>query len=98
MKKLLATLAIFLSLVACSPKFYYFSRETTCPQCVVDSLMNPNPTQFRDWTGFQSIGINQGDSTIVTTYVNALNPDQVITVILYNNSDSSTVTEKRRKK
>lgn len=60
--------------------------------------MSPSPTRFQDWTSFQAIGINQGDSTVITTYVNALNPDQVVTVILYNNSSESTVTEKRRKK
>lgn len=97
MKKLALGLLLVFSLVACSPKFYYFSTETQCPQCVVDSLLGPRTSNYLDWTNFQAIGINEGDSTLIQTYVNVL--DNVdMTVVTYGNTEYSTVKKKELKK
>lgn len=96
MKKLALTLLLVLSLVACSPKFYYFSTETTCPQCVVDSLLGPNTSNYLDWTNFVAVGINEGDSTLISTYVNVV--DKIdISVTTYENTGTSTVKKKKLK-
>ena len=96
MKKLALILLLALSLVACSPKFYYFSTETTCPQCVVDSLLGPKTSNYLYWTSMETIGINQGDSTVISTYVNVVD-NLNISVITYENSESSTVRKKKVK-
>jgi hypothetical protein len=96
MKKLALTLLLVFSLVACSPKFYYFSTETTCPQCVVDSLLGPNTSNYLDWTNFVAVGINEGDSTLISTYVNVV--DKIdISVTTYENTGTSTVKKKKLK-
>lgn len=96
MKKLAPTLLLVFSLVACSPKFYYFSTETTCPQCVVDSLLGPNTSNYLDWTNFVAVGINEGDSTLISTYVNVV--DKIdISVTTYENTGTSTVKKKKLK-
>lgn len=99
MKKLVLAVLLVLSLAACSPKFYYFSTETTCPQCVVDSLYRSigYPTSdYLDWTSFQVVGVNQGDSTLISTYVNVV--DKIdISVTTYENTGTSTVRKKKVK-
>ena len=97
MKKIVFAILLVLSLVACFPKFRYFSAETSCPQRVVDSLYNDAglPTSdYRTWTSFEVVGINQGDSTLISTYVNVI--DRItISVTTYGNSEMSTVRKKR---
>ena len=96
MKKLALILLLVFSLVACSPKFYYFSTETTCPECVVDSLLGPNTSNYLDWTNFVAVGINEGDSTLISTYVNVV--DKIdISVTTYENTGTSTVKKKKLK-
>lgn len=96
MKKLALTLLLVFSLVACSPKFYYFSTETTCPQCVVDSLLGPRTSNYLDWTNFVTMGINEGDSTYIFTYVNVVD-DLNVSVTTYENTGTSTVKKKKVK-
>lgn len=98
MKKALLSLIILgtLLLSACSPKFAYFTTDTTCPQCVVDSLLQPKKSYYHDWANFQVVGINQGDSTVISTYVFAVE-NQTISVVEYDNSAYTTVTEKKRR-
>lgn len=96
MKKLFVILLLFVSLVACSPKFYYFTTETTCPQCVVDSLLGPNTSNYLEWVSFETVGVNQGDSTLISTYVNVVDKTDV-SVITYENSEKSTVKKKKLK-
>ena len=96
MKKLAFTLLLVFSLVACSPKFYYFSTETTCPQCVVDSLLGPRTSNYLDWTNFVTMGINEGDSTYISTYVNVVD-DLNVSVTTYENTGTSTVKKKKVK-
>lgn len=97
MKKLAFFLVLVLSLVACSPKFHYFSTETTCPQCVVDSLLGPQTSNYLYWTGFKTIGINQGDSTTIATYVNSVGKAH-ISVTTYGNTETATVRKKEKTK
>jgi len=95
MKKLFVIL-LFVSLVACSPKLYYFTTETTCPQCVVDSLLGPKTSNYLEWVSFETVGINHGDSTVISTYVNVV--DKVdVSVTTYENSGWSTVRKKKLK-
>lgn len=96
MKKLALTLLLVFSLVACSPKFYYFSTETTCPQCVIDSLLGPRTSNYLDWTNFVTTGINEGDSTYIFTYVNVVD-DLNVSVTTYENTGTSTVKKKKVK-
>ena len=97
MKKIVFTILLVLSLVACFPKFRYFSTETSCPQRVVDSLYNDIglPTSdYHTWTSFEVVGINQGDSTLISTYVNVV--DKItVSVTSYGNSEMSTVRKKK---
>ena len=89
MKKIVFAILLVLSLVA--------STETSCPQRVVDSLYNDAglPTSdYRTWTSFEVVGINQGDSTLISTYVNVV--DRItISVTTYGNSEMSTVRKKK---
>lgn len=98
MKKLALFLLLVISLVAfsCSPKYYYFSTETTCPQCVVDSLLGPKTSNYLDWTNFAVVGINEGDSTVISTYVYVI--DNVdVSVTTYENTGTATVKKKELK-
>ena len=99
MKKIALTLLLVLSLVACSPKYAYFSTETRYPQHVVDSLYTSigYPTSnYLDWTNFEVVGINEGDSTRIATYVRVV--DKIdISVTTYENTGTSTVRKKKVK-
>lgn len=97
MKKLLVTLVLFISLISCSPKVYYFSRETKCPQCVVDSLLGPNTSNYLNWDSFTTKGVNQGDSTIISTYV-LVRDKQTVSVTEFDNEEESLVKEQRKSK
>lgn len=97
MKKLLLVLLVFVSLISCSPKVYYFSRETDCPQCVVDSLLGPNTSNYLEWESFTVKGVNQGDSTIISTYV-LVQQYQTVSVTDFENESESLVKEQRRGK
>lgn len=96
MKKLALTLLLVFSLVACSPKFSYFSTETTCPQCVVDSLLGPRSTNYFTWTSMTTVGVYGKDSTQITTYVQAVD-DLSISVTTYRGIETSTVKKKKVK-
>lgn len=96
MKKWFVILLLFVSLASCSPKFNYFATETTCPQCVVDSLLGPKTSNYLEWVSFETVGVNQGDSTLISTYVNVVGKTD-ITVITYENSEMSTVKKKTLK-
>lgn len=93
----LITLLILLCISGCSPKFTYFATETRNPQEVVDSLLSPVKTTYHSWIGFQTLGINAGDSTVISTYVYSIG-NKTVTVVEYGNSDLMSVTEKKRKR
>lgn len=99
MKKFFIFLILLIALLcftSCSPKWSYFTTDTVCPQCVVDSLLKPRMSpEYHTWAGFQVLGINAGDSTVISTYVYSVDK-QTITVVEYGNSELTQVTEKRK--
>jgi hypothetical protein len=99
MKKIILSLIVILGLFvsACSPRFAYFTTETPCPQCIVDSLLQPNKYYYHNWAVFQTVGINHGDSTIISTYV-FVKDNQTIKVVEYDNDYYVTVSEKKKLK
>ena len=97
MKKAILSLIIILGLFvsSCSPRFAYFTTETTCPQCVVDSLLQPEKSYYHSWAGFETVGVNYGDSTVISTWIR-VKDNQTISVVEYDNSLYTTVTEKKK--